>query len=110
MIVAVADTQSKEMKRVLETLAEMGLTIHYRIPVPGCQCEPESPDAVWTVLYDYLCESFRTGWAAGDEAAAGSGRSAGRLCIFRNIDGGRRADDQAGVSRTDFLCTETGWT
>ena len=34
VIVAVADTQSKEMKRVLETLAEMGLTIHYRIPVP----------------------------------------------------------------------------
>ena len=46
----------------------------------------------------------------GDEAAAGSGRSAGRLCIFRNIDGDRRADDQAGVSWTDFLCTETGWT
>lgn len=34
VIVAVADTQSKEMKHVLETLAEMGLTIHYRIPVP----------------------------------------------------------------------------
>ena len=34
VIVAVADTQSKEMKRVFETLAEMGLTIHYRIPVP----------------------------------------------------------------------------
>ena len=34
VIVAVADTQSKEMKHVLETLAEMGLPNHYRIPVP----------------------------------------------------------------------------